>query len=612
MESKVKKAVSKAKKDIEKKLAFEAKKNPKAFYKYINSKKSNKESVGPLKVNDTLVENDQTIADNLNHFFSSVFTNEDLSNIPHLSNIKDDIVPLLLITIDKLLVKEKLLKLKPLSAPGPDGINPKVLIELADELSEPLTIIFNLSLNSGVIPEVWKSANVTPIYKKGSKSAPCNYRPVSLTCILCKVMESLLRDQMVKHLATNDLIFQSQHGFMAKKSCLTNLLEYIEKLSDLIDEGHAVDVVYLDFAKAFDKVPHARLSAVLAAHGISGKILSWVDEWLRGRVQRVVLNGKGSTWLPVTSGVPQGSVLGPTLFVIFINPIDLVMENLTGFLSKFADDTKVGRSVDSPEDCEGLQQILNCLTDWADKWQMEFNAGKCKVIHFGRNNVRHNYTMGGHAPAGIVLENVKYEKDVGVIISEDLKPSLQCSTAAKKENAILGRMARSFSYRDKVVWVRLYKTYVRPHLEYAVQSWSPWTMADIKLLEDVQKRAVKMISGLISKNYSERLKELSMTTLEDRRIRGDIIQTWKILHGHDKVNENLWFQRLAAIAVRETRATASPYNLVQRTVNTELRRKMFSYRVVRPWNSLPNNIKAATSVNAVKNSYDNWMNNDNL
>ena len=377
-------------------------------------------------------------------------------------------------------------------------------------------------------------------------------------------------------------------------------------LSDLVDQGHAVDVVYLDFAKAFDKVPHARLSTVLAAHGIGGDVLSWVQEWLSGRTQRVVLNGKTSTWLPVTSGVPQGSVLGPTLFVVFINPIDLVLENLTGFLSKFADDTKVGSKVDSKEDCEVMQVILNYLTDWADKWQMTFNADKCKVIHFGKNNPRQKYTMGGHAPAGVVLEQVSFEKDVGVLISEDLKPSLQCNAAAKKANTILGRMTRSFTYRDKVVWVRLYKIYVRPHLEYCVQAWSPWTQADIKVLEDVQRRAVRMVSGLSSNSYEGRLAELGLSTLEERRTRGDLIQTWKILHGQDDVKESIWFNRLAANASRETRASSAPYTLAQNVANTDLRRNMFSYRVVRLWNALPNNVRESQTINMFKNSYDKW------
>ena len=206
-------------------------------------------------------------------------------------------------------------------------------------------------------------------------------------------MESIIRDEIVNHLSLNNLIFSSQHGFKARRSCLTYLLEYLEVLTSLIDSGQSVDIIYLDFAKAFDKVPHVSLSTVLYAHGISGEILNWINAWLTGREQRVVLNGEESGWLPVTSGVPQGSVLGPTLFVIFINPLDLVVDNLASILSKFADDTKVGCEVNSEEDRLLLQEVIDLLMIWAEEWQMEFNASKCKVLHLGKKNKQFSYTM---------------------------------------------------------------------------------------------------------------------------------------------------------------------------------------------------------------------------
>ena len=193
--------------------------------------------------------------------------------------------------------------------------------------------------------------------------------------------------------------------------------------------------------------------------------MNWINAWLTGREQRVVLNGEESGWLPVTSGVPQGSVLGPTLFVIFINPLDLVVDNLASILSKFADDTKVGCEVNSEEDRLLLQDDIDCLMIWAEEWQLEFNASKCKVLHLGKKNKQFSYTMGGHAPGGQILEVTKCERDIGVLISNDLKPSLQCASAAQKANQLLGRMSRSFSYRDKYTWIRLYKVYVRPLLE---------------------------------------------------------------------------------------------------------------------------------------------------
>ena len=358
-------------------------------------------------------------------------------------------------------ISKKVHKLKTGSAFGPDRIGPRVLQETSDILCGPLSVVFMLSLEEGVVPDNWKRGNITPIFKSGSKMTPGNYRPVSLTCIVCKLMESIIRDNIISHLNKYALIHSSQHGFTAGKSCQTNLIEYLNTLTTLVDEGHNIDVVYLDFAKAFDKVPHQRLLLKVEGLGISGKVLAWIESWLTDRQQRVVLNGKASEWLPVTSGVPQGSVLGPTLFVIFINDLDGVVDLVDGFISKFADDTKYGRVVRSEEDCAKMQSDINKLLEWADTWQMEFNTKKCKIMHFGRTNPHHCYCMGGYAPAGTVLEEVSDEKDIGVIVSDTLKPSNQCARAAKRANSILGQMRRAFHYRDKVVWVRLYKTYVK-------------------------------------------------------------------------------------------------------------------------------------------------------
>ena len=212
--------------------------------------------------------------------------------------------------------------------------------------------------------------------------------------------------------------------------------------------------------------------------------------------------------------------------------------------------------------------------------------------------------MGGHAPGGQILEVTKCERDIGVLISNDLKPSLQCASAAQKANQLLGRMSRSFSYRDKYTWIRLYKVYVRPLLEYCVQAWSPWLKSDIELLEGVQKRVLKMTSGFHSTLYLDKLKEVNMTTLEERRIREDLIQTWKILHKHDNVKEGIWFTRSVDTAQRETRFTTCNMNLNSKQCNLDIRKNFFSLRVIKRWNSLPIDIKNATSLISFKNMYD--------
>ena len=443
VEKSVSDTVRKAKKKYEQKLAKGAKKNPRAFWSYIKSKRSNRQSVGPLSDGGTLLTDDEKQAEVLNAYFTSVFTKEDLHDLPSMDPMYDG-ESLQSTPFSAEIVKDKIENLRSSAAPGPDGICPRVLQGVVDVISAPLAAIYTKSLEEGMVPEDWKCANITPIFKKGSKASAGNYRPVSLTSILCKVMESILRDAIVEHLAVNKILLPSQHGFMKSKSCLTNLLEYLETLTRLVDEGHSVDIVFCDFSKAFDKVPHQRLLTKMQAHGIQGKLLKWVEEWLKDRKQRVVLNGKSSNWTPVTSGVPQGSCLGPTLFLIFINCIDDCINTATGIISKFADDTKVGRVVANEEDREELQNEIDNLVNWTEKWQMEFNASKCKVIHFGTKNPGYSYTMGGFAPSGVVLGVFEDERDVEVMDSNTLKPLLLCAKAAKKANQVLGQMVRAF------------------------------------------------------------------------------------------------------------------------------------------------------------------------
>ena len=220
-------------------------------------------------------------------------------------------------------------------------------------------------------------------------------------------MESLLKETMVEHLVRNKLIRPTQHGFMANKSCTTNLLDYMEQVTAALDRGKSVDVVYLDFAKAFDKVPHGRLIQKMEAHGFGGRILRWVAAWLKNRTQKVVLNGSSSKSVPVTSGVLQGSVLGPVLFAIYINDIDATITKLASIILKFADDTKVGREISEAADAQKLQECLDRLCTWATTWGMEFNVSKCHVLLFGQLNPRHKYFM-----SGVELSTTSLEKDM--------------------------------------------------------------------------------------------------------------------------------------------------------------------------------------------------------
>ena len=505
------------------------------FWSYMKQRTANRVTVGPLVRDNVVITDDKQMCDVLNQQYCSVFTREDLSNLPEAENkfhYSEDL-ELNDIQFTKEKAKAKLSKLKPSSAPGPDLIWPRALNKLAGALCTPLNMIFSACMSEGSVPPDWKLTNVTPIFKKGQKGDPANYRPVSLTSVCCKVMESIIRDSIVEHLTRYQLVRPSQHGFMNSKSTQTNLLEYMEKLTKLVDEGHCVDVIYCDFSKGFDVVPHKRLLTKCEGLGIRGKVIRWVEEWLTGRKQRVVLNGKASEWGEVASSVVQGSCLGPCLFVIFINDIDLAVDALS-FIIKFADDSKAGRVVDSPEDRQAFQEMLDKLETWSQEWQLLFNRGKCKVMHFGKHNPKQVYMMGGQQ-----LQASHQEKDLGVLVDESLKPSAQCARASAKANQVLGQLLRGCTWRDPANLTQLFKVYVRPHLEYAQASWSPWTQADIQTLEKVQQRFTKQVSGMGSLPYEERLRRLGLTTLQARRERGDMVETFKILNGKVDVDKNI-------------------------------------------------------------------------
>jgi ribonuclease P/MRP protein subunit RPP40 len=329
----------------------------------------------------------------------------------------------------------------------------------------------------------------------------------------------------------------------------------------------------------------------LKSHGICGQTLNWIKEWLCGRRQRVTVNKTFSEWREVTSGVPQGSVLGPVLFLIYINDIDI---SLISKLSKFADDSKLCRNVSTSSDRDVLQEDLDKLNEWSHKWQMQFNVDKCSVIHLGSKNMNFKYKLGNSE-----LKSSIQERDLGVIVDNSGKWSEQCSVAVKNANSTLGIIRRHFKTRSRNVIIKLYKSLVRPKLEYCVQAWCPHLKKDIEKIERVQHRATRLVGEFAGLKYDDRLTRAGLTTLEKRRERGDLIQVFKIIKGFDKVDCNKFFQ----LAVN-SRTRGHKYKIVKVRSRLDIRSKFFSQRVVNSWNHLPAHVVEADSVNSFKNRLD--------
>lgn len=577
--------------NYEKDIVDNCKNEPKMFYRFINGKMKQKVGVSRVKDEGSVYEEDEDICEVMNKKFQEVFTKE--SEFEGNVERGEEIV-LKDIVVEKKDLLDRMSRLDGRKAVGPDGIAGMILKECKDQLLLPVYNIIVSSLTEGKVPSEWKRAHIVPIYKGGNNEDPLNYRPVSLTSVMCKLCEGVIKDEWLKYLERMKVITEAQFGFRRGKSCVTNLLCFYSRVIEVVQEREGwADCVYLDLRKAFDKVPHKRLIWKIEKYGgVQGKLLEWMKDYLTERQMSTVVRGAESSWGEVTSGVPQGSVLGPLMFVIYVN--DMV-EGIDSYVSLFADDAKIMRRIENIESCEQLQQDLDRIYEWSRDWEMEFNARKCHVMEMGKSKGRPsgNYKLGEG-----ILQKVTEEKDLGVVMEDSLSPEKHVNRITGATYRLVTNMKMAFHYMDEEMLIKLIKSIIRPQLEYAAVVWTPHKKKHIRKLERIQRAATKMVPSLSGLSYEERLRSLGLPTLEDRRKRGDLITVYKHMRGIERLDREDWF------VWNDDEHRGHGRKLKKTRCRKDIKKFSFPYRCVDEWNKLDMVVIEARNVHEFKGKLD--------
>ncbi len=554
--------------------------NQRNFFKYLNNRLNSTKNIIPPMTgeNGCIHSDDEQKAEYFLNEFKKSFTDDD-GTLPPCSktNLKFNVNS---IDFTPEIILKYLTKLNSQSAAGPDGLPGIFWKSLKNSLCYPLSILFTKSYCDGVLPSLWKKSIVTPVFKKGDPTLYCNYRPISLTCIACKVMEAIIRDKMINYLEINNLITAHQHGFLKKHSTGTQLLECVNDWTSAVEMGQCVDVCYIDFSRAFDSVSIQKLLYKLNSFGFEGFLLTWLSSLLLNRTFCVRVNNSISDVAIQTSGIAQGSVLGTLCFIIYIN--DLPSCVLYSTVKLYADDVKVFHKFSPLKITDNLQSDLDAISIWAKIWQLKISIEKTFMLHIGSKNTRKMYNINGICIA--VKESIK---DLGVYFSSDLSPQMHCFETAKRANRIANAILHSFVCSDVNTYMRAFLAYVRPILEYCCYIWYPSLCRDIDILENVLKcytRRVFKKCKLPYMCYTDRLNYLNMQTIEYRRLVLSLTMFYNVYH--ENVSCNVLSNQIFNCISENLRGNSC--RMFIPFCKSSVRKSFFAFKMLPIWNSLPN------------------------
>ena len=552
------------------------------FYNHVNKRMTSRSKIGTLTTpSGEIVQSDTDKANLLNGYFASVCTQDDGSQ-PHFTPRVAAGDGINSITFDelKLVAAVRRMKTKRPTSSGPDGYPVTLLRNTVGVLAQPLSDMFTSFMSVSKLPSSWKTAHVTPIYKKGPSSDPANYRPISQTSVFCKLLERVVVADVTSYMMQKGLITKHQHGFINRRSTATNLLESLSDWTLTIDNKSTQTVIYVDFSKAFDSVSRPKLITKLEGYGVSGDLLHLISDFLSQRTQRTRVGSSLSDSVGLSSGIVQGSCLGPLLFLIFINDLAEIFDSsVTPKL--YADDVKLYTTIESSCDSDRLQQNIDRLVHWAGTWQLGISIKKCQALNVGTRQ-RTSELFAEYNIDTNQLPVCDTVVDLGVTVDSELKFSEHIHNMVRKAMTRSYLLSKCFLSRDRTTLVKAFVVYVRPILEYCSSVWSPHLVQDIEAIERVQRRFTKRLRGLWNIGYEQRLQIVGLERLDVRRLRFDLVMTYKITFGLTCLNFDEFFKWSPCDKTR-----GHDYKFYVSGASCDTRKYFFAVRVVQPWNTLP-------------------------
>jgi hypothetical protein len=571
-------------------------KNSKAFFKYYRKfLKTRNDLPALLDKNGIVLTDDLDKAKVLNETFASNYVNDNGSFISTDSKIHPQMVKSN-VSFEDFEICKLLQNLPSKCGFGPDRIPYIFLKKLAVPLAQPLAFIFRHSFLNGVVPQMWKAASITPIAKIKNSAAPNDYRPISITSNVCKVMEKVIAKQLLEHCSKIKIFDNYQFGFVPGKSAEQQLLQCLNDWTINGELKIPTDVIYIDFAKAFDRVARKKLLQKLKKLGFHPDLIAWIKAYLTGRTHFVKVGEQFSETTAAFSGVPQGSVIGPILFCIFIYDLPLVVKHCK--IVMFADDVKLYFPIRDNLDAHLVQIDLNAIQKWSIDNQLPVHPQKSTVLHLYPNLYK-NCAAAEYTLFDVVLPTVKVQKDLGVLVDENLTFETQMLTTVKKCKQTIGCIKHCFRTRDPPTMLKMFCNIVRPKLEYCSSVWHPHTKGNIKIIEKVQRYFSFCLPTISHLSYNERLELNSMNSILYRRIEHDLVMVYKHLHSGCTGESSSIFTLDKNWRVSRTTRGHS-LKITKTFCKNATRVNFWSVRTVNIWNQLPESVVQAKSVKAFK------------